>query len=174
LDSSKHPILEKKTFSTYRMSSVLASPSQVPSSTGYLLCQANATSADFVPDAPWTFTVGTGGVVSVTGSNVVFDTYANARTALNSATNSVALSAGDFFRDLGKTYNFFVQNTTAGMGPQLVAKFTKVSQLGAGGQTTEGVSGLTNTTYGVGWVCTWSANPTSGSGVGVAVTRVGA
>jgi hypothetical protein len=156
------------------MSSVLASPQQVSSRTGYLLCQANTGSAaDFVPDAPWTFTVGTGGVVSVNGSNVVFDTYANARTALNSATNSVALAAGDFFRDMGKTYSFFVQNTTAGMGPQLVAKFTKVAKLGQGGQVTEGVSGLTNTTYGVGWVCTWSANPTSAAGVAVAVTRVG-
>ena len=156
------------------MSSVLASPQQIASRTGYFLCQANATSADFVPDAPWTFTVGTGGVVSVNGSTVVFDTYANTRTALNSATNSVALAAGDFFRDMGKTYSFYVNNTTAGMGPQLVAKFTKVAKLGAGGQTTEGVSGLNNTTYGVGWVCTWSANPTNASGIGVAVTRVGA
>lgn len=156
------------------MTSVLASPSQVASRTGYFLCQANTGSAaDFVPDAPWTFTVGTGGVVSVNGSVVVFDTYANARTALNSATNSVALAAGDFFRDLGKTYSFYVQNTTQGMGPQPVAKFTKVNKLGAGGQTTDGVAGLTNTTYGVGWVCTWSANPTSASGVAVAVTRVG-
>jgi hypothetical protein len=155
------------------MSSVLASPAQVPSSTGYFLCQANATSADFVPDAPWTFTVGTGGVVSVVGSVVTFDTYANARTALNSATNSSSLAAGDFFRDLGKTYSFYVQNTTLG-GAQPVAKFTKVARGGTGGQVTDGVSGLTNTTYGVGWVCTWSANPTSASGIGVAVTRVGA
>lgn len=156
------------------MSSVLASPQQIASRTGYLLCQANTGSAaKFNPDAPWTFTVGTGGVVAVNGTNVVFDTYANARTALNSSVT--ALAAGDFFRDLGKTYSFYVQNTTPGMGPQVVAKFTKVAKMGAGGQTTEGVSGLTNTTYGVGWVCTWSANPTTaGSGVAVAVTRVGA
>lgn len=156
------------------MSSVLASPQQVASRTGYLLCQANTGSAaDFVPDAPWTFTVGTGGVVAVNGTNVVFDTYANARTALNSATNSVALAAGDFFRDMGKTYSFYVQNTTAGMGPQVVAKFTKVARIAQGGQVTEGVSGLNNTTYGVGWVCTWSANAASATGVAVAVTRVG-
>lgn len=156
------------------MTSVLASPQQISSRTGYLLCQANTGSAaDFVPDAPWTFTVGTGGVVAVNGSNVVFDTYANTRTALNSATNSVALAAGDLYRDLGKVYNFFVQNTTAGMGPQPVAKFTKVAKMGAGGQTTDGVAGADNTSYGVGWVCTWSANPTSASGVTVAVTRVG-
>jgi hypothetical protein len=156
------------------MTSVLASPQQISSRTGYFLCQANTGSAaDFVPDAPWTFTVGTGGVVAVSGSTVVFDTYANARTALNSATNSVALAAGDVFRDLGKVYNFFVQNTTAGMGPQLVAKFTKVADMGAGGQTTDGVAGLTNTTYGVGWICTYSANPTSASGITVAVTRFG-
>lgn len=156
------------------MSSVLAAPQQISSRTGYFLCQVNTGSAaDFVPDAPWTFTVGSNGVVAVSGSNVVFDTYANARTALNSATNSVALAAGDTFRDMGKVYNFFVQNTTAGMGPQPVAKFTKVEKMGAGGQVTDGVGGLTNTSYGVGWVCTWSANPTSASGVTVAVTRFG-
>ena len=75
---------------------------------------------------------------------------------------------------MGKAYYFYVQNNIGNVGgPIPVATFTKVEKMGTPGQTTEGVIGVANTTYGVGWICTSSANPTSASGITVAVTRIG-
>lgn len=157
------------------MSSVLASPAQTPSNVGYFKVSAPVTTTFFYPEPLIAqLTVGSNGITGIVGNEIVVDTYANATTLLTSgATPFVgsALVAGQFYRDMGKTWHVIV-------GSRRVATITKVQRYGTDGQTTEGVIGSSaNTTpasagkqYFTGYVVTWSANPTS---IPIAVSRTG-
>lgn len=163
------------------MSSVFASPAQVPARVGYF--RANVLAGEgvvsqLILNEPLSFASATGFVANL-GNIVQFNTYANAQTALTGGTtpNGTSLTTGDFLRDMGKTIH--IEVVTNGIS-QRVASLTKAQKYGNNGETTEGALGTPLSTpaaggkgYSTGYVVTWSANPDSLSGVPVAVTRVG-
>ncbi len=158
------------------MSSVLASPAQIPSRSGYFKVSAPVTTTFFYPEPLLAqLTVGANGITAITGNEITVNTYANATTLLtNGSTPFVgsALVAGQFYRDMGKTWHIIV-------GGLRVATITKVQRYGqTGGEATEGVIGISANTlpatagnqYTTGYVVTWSANPTT---IPIAVSRTG-
>jgi hypothetical protein len=167
------------------MSSLLKELKQIPSNNGYFLAKDLGGSftaiTKFIYD-PITFTVGSYGVVMIQGTNVYFDTYANADAFLTDPTSygnqSYSLSDNELYRDMGKTYSIYVQKTkpTGGYYYDHVATLTKVQRFSTDGQTTDGVVGgpiaSNRQYYYTGYVVTWSANPTV-SGVPVGVSRIG-
>lgn len=173
--------------SLIRMPSILTSTKQIPSDGAYFLAKDMAggftATTKFIYE-PIKFTVGSYGVVMVQGTNVYFDTYANARSAITDpdTTGNVgtSLSDNELYRDMGKSISIYTQETksTGGYYYLHVATLTKV-QLGfTDGQQTEGVVGgpasapLNRPYYYTGYVVTWSSNPTT-SGIPVGVSRVG-
>lgn len=167
------------------MSSLIKTTKQIPGATSYFLAKTLGGSFTAITKfiyEPITFTVGSYGVVMIQGTNIYFDTYANAVLFLtdpNSYGNSsYNLSDNELYRDMGKTYNIYTQQTksTGGYYYLHVATLTKVQRLTTDGQTTDGVVGGPTAAnlqkYYTGYVVTWSANPTTG-GVPVGVSRVG-
>lgn len=168
-----------------RMSSLLKTPKQIAARTGYFLAKALGSPltalVEFIYD-PIQFTIGSFGVVGIEGSNIYFDTYANAVTFLTNpaATGNSGFNLADneLYKDMGKSYNIYVQQTkpTGGYYYLQVATLTKVQRMTTDGQTTEGVVGGPTAGnrlyYFTGYIVTWSANPTA-TGVPVGVSRVG-
>lgn len=160
------------------MPSITSYISQIPSVVGYFKTDIgnDITYVKRIPDPPG-FTVGSGGVTAISGTNVFFNTYANARTALIPA-GAGNPSDGEFYRDMGKTYTIFVQQekSTGGYIYNKVAEITKLQRYTTGGQISEGVTGAP-TTAGNNWQCfyfvTWSANQEQASGIPVGVVRTG-
>ena len=158
------------------MSSVLASPAQIPSRVGYFKVSDQTASTLFYPE-PFIaqLTVGSNGVTGIVGNEIRVDTFANVTALLTDGASTpfvtAALANGEFFRDMGKSWHFIV-------GGYRVATVTKVQKYGTDGQTTEGVIGSSaNTTpaaagkqYFTGYVVTWTSNPTT---LPMAVTRTG-
>lgn len=163
------------------MSSVLASPAQVPSRIGYFrasVLSGEGVVSQLILNEPLSFASATGYLASL-GNVVQFNTYANAKAALTGGTTpqGTTLVTGEFLRDMGKTIH--IEVVTNGIS-QRVASLTKAQKYLNTGQATEGVTGTPLTTpaasgkgYFTGYVVTWSANPDSTNGVPVAVTRVG-
>ena len=156
------------------MSSVLASPAQTPSRTGYFKVSSASGSTLFYPE-PFIgqFVAGSNNVTAVVGNEITYNTWANASSALTGGTNPVggALTNGQFYRDMGKSWHIIVNGYR-------VATLTKVQRYGTDGQTTEGVIGSASSTtpaatpkqYFTGYVVTWTSNPTT---LPMAVTRTG-
>ncbi len=167
------------------MPSITTTIKQTPSSTGYFLAKTLGGSftaiTKFIYD-PITFTVGSYGVVAVKGTNVYFDTYANAVLFFTDPSSygnsSYSLADNELYRDMGKTYNIYVQQTksTGGYYYDHVLTLTKAQRLTTDGQTTDGVVGGPTAGnrlyYYTGYIVTWSANPTI-AGIPVGVSRVG-
>ncbi len=162
---------------------MLRAPKQIMSSSGYFRGD-NPNSAITVKFIfyPLKFTVGTYGVVNIDGTNIYFDTWANAVTLLQSpgsyGNNSLTIVDGEIYRDMGQTYNIFVgQYRTDNI--QHIATLTKVQKYTTDAQTTEGVTGTTfinasgsppaGNNYRTGYIVTWSSNPNEGAGLGVPV-----
>lgn len=167
------------------MPSIATTTKQIPSSSGYFLAKNLGGSftalVDFIYD-PINITVGSFGVVAVNGSSVYFDTYANAVAFITnpSATGNTGFTLGDneLYRDMGKTYTIYVQQTKSSGGYYYleVATLTKVQRVTTDGQTTEGVVGGPTASnrlyYFTGYIVTWSSNPTL-AGIPVGVSRIG-
>lgn len=165
------------------MSSVLASPAQVPSRVGYFrafLLDTETYENQLFFYEPLSFASATGYLTNL-GNIVQFNSWTNARNALTGGTTPPGqnISTGEFYRDMGKTVH--IEVVTNGIS-QRVATLTKVQLYTNPGQTTEGVTGsqLTSSAsatngYRTGYVITWSANadPTNNVGIPVSVTRVG-
>ena len=159
------------------MSSVTSQVSQIPSIVGYFKTDIgnDLTYVRRIPSPPG-FRVGVGGVQAIQGTNVFFNTYANAQTALIPSSAGIP-GDGEFYRDMGKEYNIYV-NTAIGnrILPQHVATITKLQRYIAPGQISEGVTG-TATAASENWQCyyfvTWSANGESTNGIPVGVVRTG-
>jgi hypothetical protein len=145
------------------MSSVTRFTAQIPLGGSHLV--AFGTTGDFTHEVTVTgLTVGTGGVVSINGSVVTFDTVANAVSALGDSAGT-ALAVGQLFEDLGK--NLYVYYLNNGVATRF-AVLTKVRRI-INGASSDGANGN------VGYVCTWVANPTSsavGTFISVNVARV--
>lgn len=156
------------------MSSVQSAISQIPRAGDRLISVvAGLFYTDLAATLPDTFVVGTTtGLQSKSGSVVIFNTPANVTTALGNAAlganaQSIATTAGDIFRDMGKTFTIYTQ--AGGSGPSLpYATFTRVRQV-KGDTTnnyTEGENGR------LGYIVTKSAVDGVAS-VDVAVARIG-
>jgi hypothetical protein len=167
------------------MPSLTTTTKQIPSNSGYFLAKTLGGSFTAITKfiyEPINFTVGSYGVVAVNGTNVYFNTYANAVAFLTDPTSygnsSYSLADNELYRDMGKTYNIYVQQTKASGGYYYleVATLTKVQRLSTDGQFTEGVVGGPTAGnlkyYYTGYIVTWSANPTT-AGIPVGVSRVG-
>ena len=139
------------------MSSVTRFTAQIPLGGSHLV--AVSTVADFIPEeAVNALTVGTGGVASINGSVVTYTTFALARDALGDSAGE-ALVAGEFFEDLGKNlYVYFLNNGVATRAIIL----TKVRRI-LTASTSDGANGN------IGYVVTWSANPTGSTGTAITV-----
>lgn len=166
------------------MSSVTASISQVPARVGYFrvnkVVASEATQVELFLYEPIDFTTATG-YLSTSGNIVFFNTYTNARNALTGGTTppGTALTEREFLRDMGKSIHIEVFNAGT-RGSLRVATLTKVQKYTNPGQNTEGVVGNPLSTpaaatkgYNTGYVVSWSANPSSTTGVPVAVGRIG-
>lgn len=141
------------------MTSVLAAPSQIPTRIAYFKTDnTGGESSGYFLAPTSTFTTATGATRANT--QVFFNTFANAQTALNTGT---ILSNDSLYRDMGAAFQIYV-------GTSLVATLNKAQKLGAAanGQT-EGVGG-NQPTYNTGYLVTWSAEPAS---IPVNVTRTG-
>ncbi len=158
------------------MSSVLAAPSQVSSRTGYFKVGASPTGKFLYENLPGTSLVtGTNGVVATDNNIIQFSTYALAVAAFQTGgaglPPSATLTAGNFYRDMGKSIHVEVNPTGNAQGAYRVATFTKVQLYsGANIQSSEGVGGASTTPsatpaagneYNTGFICTWTANPAS-------------
>ena len=167
------------------MSSLLKTTKQIPGATSYFLAKTLGGSFTAITKfiyEPITFTVGSYGVVGIEGTNIYFDTYANATALLTDPSSygnsSFSLADNELYRDMGKTYNIYTQQTKSSGGYYYlpVATLTKVQRLSTDGQTTDGVVGGPTATnllkYYTGYIVTWSSNPTI-NGVPVGVSRVG-
>ena len=165
------------------MSSVLASPAQVPARVGYFRVSTYDTDAGVSQlffYEPLNFAPATG-YLSNLGNIVQFNSWTNAQSALTNGTTpaGTSLVAGQFLRDMGKSVHIEVYNAGT-RGSVRVATLTKVQLYQSPGQNTEGVTGKSLTAtpgagngYTTGYVVTWSANPDSAVGVPVAVVRTG-
>lgn len=160
------------------MSSALARPAQIPTRVGYF--KAEYTGYEYFIYEPIDFSTCTG-FLSNLGNIVLFNSYANARSALVGGINppGTGLLSGAFLRDMGKTIHIEVFNSS-NRGSLRVATLTKVQEYVKPGQNTEGVTGLplstpaaSNKGYRTGYIVTWSANPDVATGVAVGVTRTG-
>lgn len=168
-----------------KMPALTTTIKQIPSDSSYFLAKtlggSFTTITKFIYE-PITFTVGSFGVVGIEGSNIYFDTYANAVDFFTDPTSngntSYSLADNELYRDMGKTYNIYVQQTksTGGYFYDHIATLTKVQRLAADGQATDGVVGgplASNLRYYyTGYIVTWSANTTI-SGIPVGVSRIG-
>lgn len=182
------------------MTSLVRAPAQIPSLYGYFRVDNPLTdlSSNFIVD-PIKFTVGTGGVVLIQGTNIFFDSYQSVVSFLGNPTaynnSKTTLADGDLLRDMGKTYTFYVQtNVNNEYVNNLktsihVVTLTKVQKYLSPGEVSEGVTGKVISTaippasgsaYQTGYVVTWTANPSqynganlANSGVPVNVVRTG-
>ena len=136
------------------MSSVTRFTAQVPLGGSHLV--ATSTIGEFLTEGQVAaLAVGTGGVQSINGSVITFDTAANAAAAIDGE----ALVVGELMEDLGKNlYAYFLNNGVATRAYVL----TKVRRI-LTANTSDGANGN------VGYIATWSANPTSSTGTVVAV-----
>jgi hypothetical protein len=168
------------------MPSITSTTKQIPSSSAYFLAKDLGGSFTAVTKfiyEPITFTVGQYGVVDKNGTNIYFDTYANARLFFTDPTSygnsSYSLADNELYRDMGKSYSIYVQQqkSTGGYYYLHIATLTKVQRLAAEGQQTDGVVGgptaANRAYYYTGYVVTWSANTTATAGIPVGVSRIG-
>jgi hypothetical protein len=144
------------------MSSVTRFTAQIPLGASHLV--ALNTAGDFIwEEVVNALAVGTGGVVSISGSVVTFNTLAQVATALGDSAGD-AFVQNEFFEDLGKNlYVYFLNNGVATRALIL----TKVRRI-LTAATSDGANGN------IGYVATWSASPTGSSGgtvITVAVAR---
>lgn len=177
------------------MTSLARAPAQIPSLYGYF--RGDNPTADLFTKfifAPIKFTVGTGGVIAIQGSNIYFSSFTAVKDFLGDpvtyGNNSIAIDDGQLFRDMGKTYTLYVQtNINNAYANNLkssvhVVTLTKVQKYLSPGQVSEGVTGAITSTasppgaasaYYTGYVVSWSANPSSytDGGVPVSVVRTG-
>ena len=146
------------------MSSVLRVISQVPKGGDYLVCyHTTAGPGPLLLEANLPTSSSTG-FQSAVGSSIVFNTVANANTAIN-ATSQIVVE-GDTFIDMGKKYYIYVNGSTGGV-PMIYAVLNKVRRVGdlaTAGGLYEGGDGT------IGYVVTWSAAPGT---TPVAVVRSG-
>lgn len=144
------------------MSSVLASIAQVPKGGDSFICYQTAGGA-LLLEANLPTSASTG-FQSAVGTNVVFNTVANANTAIQASAQIVV--EGDTFIDMGKKYYFYVNGNTGGV-PMIYAVLNKVRRVGdlaTAGGLYEGGDGV------IAYVVTWSAAPGT---TPVAVIRTG-
>jgi hypothetical protein len=167
------------------MSSVLAAPAQVASRTGYFKVGASPSGKFLYENLPGTsLATGTNGVIATDNNIITFSTYALAVAAFQTGGGalppSATLTAGDFYRDMGRSVHVMVNPTGNATGAYRVATFTKVQRyVGANIQATGGVGGNSTTPsatpaagneYNTGYICTWTANPSS---IPCDVSRIG-
>ena len=160
------------------MTSITSRTSEIPSIVGFFKTDIGSelTYIKRIPDPPG-FQLGVGGVKAITGTNIYFDTYANAILACIPGGGGNA-GDGEFYRDMGKTYNIYVllEVNAKSYAPQHVATLTKVQRYISPGQVSEGVTG-TATAANENWQCyyfvTWSSNPESATGIPVGLVRTG-
>ena len=135
------------------MSSVQTVIAQVPKGGDYLIAyQAGSASATFLMDANIPTSSSTG-YQSAVGNSYVFNTAANANTAVNVGGN--VLVEGDTFVSMGKKLYVYV-NGNVGSVPLIYAVLEKVRRVGdsaTAGGLYEGGDGA------IGYVVTWSAAP---------------
>lgn len=158
------------------MSSVLGAPQQLMSRVGYLKVGASPSAKFLYEPLPTTsLAVGTNGVIANDGSTITFSTYAAAVTALTNGAGpypvGATLTAGDIYRDMGKSIHIYVNPTGTASGGYRVATLTKAQRYATQGiQVTEGVGGNASSStatpaagnqFNTGFVCTWTANPSS-------------
>ena len=132
------------------MSSVLASVAQIPKGgDGFIAYQLGA---NLLLEANLPTSASTG-YQSAVGSSYVFNTVANANTAINASVSPII--EGDTFQSLGKKLYIYVNGSVGGV-PMIYAVLEKVRDVGdaaTAGGLYEGGDGL------IGYVVTWSAAP---------------
>lgn len=158
------------------MSSVLGAPQQLMSRVGYFKVGASPSAKFLYEPLPTTsLAVGTNGVIANDGSTITFNTYSAATTALTNGAGpypvGATLTAGNFYRDMGKSIHIYVNPTGTASGAYRVATLTKVQRYtGANIQASEGVGGNSTSStatpaagneFNTGYVTTWTANPSS-------------
>ena len=142
------------------MTSVLSGISQNSRSGSLLLVvgSAAANNARFFSEAEFATAIASANA-TVAGTNVYFNTNANAITAMVVAGGDVGCRLVQFqaFKDLGKNYFIYVPSDTAGGVQQIWCVFTKVRRVGAAASSAdwEGDNGV------VGYICTYSSAQTN-------------
>lgn len=164
------------------MTSILRTTAQTPSIVGFLKGEqeVGTTTASFLYD-PIPFVVGQNGVIRIDGGNVFFNSYANAQAFFNTPipTNYFTVGQTDYYRDLGKTIQIYVQRQVQQfyvydhvLTLTHVQAYYPTSNTGlTEGVTSTVINGEIN--YITGYVATWTANPDDTTGIPVAVARVG-
>ncbi len=168
------------------MPSITSYTAELPSSTGYFkgdTAGVSSTAYYYPQQSSFNFAVGTpSGCTGVDGTNIYFDSYTSVRSWLQSSgtTTRILIVDSDFFRDMGKTFTIFVQQekSTGGYIYLPVAKITKAQKNIAPGERTEGPTGnplgaASLAGYNTVYLVTWTANPSTVSGIPVGVVRVG-
>ena len=132
------------------MSSVLASLAQIPKGGDYFV--AYQTGATMLLDANLPTSASTG-FQSAIGSSYVFNTSANANTAINASASPIV--EGDTFQSLGKKLYIYVNGSVGGVAMiyAVLEKVREVGDLATAGGLYEGGDGN------VGYIVTWSAAP---------------
>lgn len=148
------------------MSSVGSFFAQIPKGGDtFIAYQAGGASSTFLPEANVPTSASTG-YQSAVGSSYVFNTAANANTAINAGSVLLPLAEGDTFQGLGKKLYIYVNGNVGGV-PMIYAVMEKVRRVGdaaTAGGLYEGGDGS------AGYIVTWSAAPGT---TPVAVVRSG-
>ena len=134
------------------MSSVLSVVAQVPKGGDYFVCYQPAAGAQILFEANLPTSSSTG-YQSAIGSSYIFNTAANANTALIASASPIV--EGDTFVSLGKKLYFYV-NGSVGAVPMIYAVLEKVRRVGdlaTAGGLYEGGDGS------VGYIVTYSSAP---------------
>lgn len=134
------------------MSSVLGVVAQVPKGGDYFVAYQTTASAALLLEANLPTSSSTG-FQSAVGTSVVFNTVANANTAIQASGQVVV--EGDTFVDMGKKYYIYVNGSTGGV-PMIYAVLNKVRRVGdlaTAGGLYEGGDGT------IAYIVTWSAAP---------------
>jgi hypothetical protein len=133
------------------MSSVLASVAQIPKGGDtFIAYQTSGTNLLLEANLP---TSASTGYQSAVGSSYIFNTVANANTAITGSVSPIV--EGDTFQSLGKKLYIYVNGSVGGV-PMIYAVLEKVRDVGdaaTAGGLYEGGDGL------IGYVVTWSAAP---------------
>lgn len=132
------------------MSSVQTVIAQIPKGGDYFI--AYQLGANMLQEANLPTSSSTGFQAAI-GSNYIFNTVANANTALNASTSPIV--EGDTFVSMGKKLYFYVNGSVGGV-PMLYAVLEKVREVGdlaTAGGLYEGGDGQ------IGYIVTWSAAP---------------
>ena len=136
------------------MTSVLRATSQVPKGGDYFVVYQASLGNGMLMEANLPTSSSTGYQSNV-GTSFVFNTAANANTAITNGVAAGAYLEGDTFVDLGKKYYIYVNGNVGGI-PMIYAVLNKVRRIGdaaTAGGLYEGGDGA------IGYIVTWSAAP---------------